>query len=233
MADILHGTTIHDLKLLMLRFAQEKSFHEDTGGGGPQSNMHMVPYLIHVGLYVINTTRVYSREFGALSSYTTNDITADLAYQADGPLYMATMAVFLKSKNEWEKDRYAHLSRLLAIAQTRFVQPSGPGTGLSDKSVKDYSVYKPYLVFFGLIDAIYKYFFKDVEGEFEQWPANLADYIRHNDEALIKNSEKLLSYYTEELLPCTSFGEFCDVVGLLEVISDSDSYLTSVLASVK
>lgn len=53
--DIGHASTVHDLKLLLMRFAHEKSFHEDTGGGGPQSNMHMVPYLIHMALYVINT----------------------------------------------------------------------------------------------------------------------------------------------------------------------------------
>lgn len=52
-----------------------------------------------------------------------------------------------------------------------------------------------------------------MSGPDEQWPNNLADYIRHNDEALMKSSEKLLSYYTEELLPCTSFPEFCDVTG--------------------
>lgn len=53
--DIGHQSTVHDLKLLVLRFAHEKSFHDDTGGGGPQSNLHMIPYLIHMGLYVINT----------------------------------------------------------------------------------------------------------------------------------------------------------------------------------
>ncbi|KAF7280363.1 hypothetical protein GWI33_006135 [Rhynchophorus ferrugineus] len=231
--DIGHSSTIHDLKLLLSRFAHEKSFHEDTGGGGPQSNMHMVPYLIHVGLYVINTTRVYSREFSTLTSYTTTDISADLAYQSEGPQYMAAMALYLKSRGEWEKERLAHLSRLIAIAQARHVQPGGASSGLGDKSVKNYTVYKPYLIFYGLVDGIYKYFFKDVEGEFEQWPNNLADYIRHNDEALMKNSEKLLNYYTDELLPCTSFGEFCDVVGLLDVIQDTDNYISSVLSSLK
>lgn len=53
--DISYASTVHDLKLLLLRFAQEKSFHDDTGGGGPQSNMHIIPYLIHMALYVINT----------------------------------------------------------------------------------------------------------------------------------------------------------------------------------
>jgi len=57
--DISYTQTVHDLKLLLLRFAQEKSFHEDTGGGGPQSNMNLVPYLMHMSLYVVNTYVTY------------------------------------------------------------------------------------------------------------------------------------------------------------------------------
>jgi E3 ubiquitin-protein ligase UBR4 len=45
------------MKLLVLKFAQEKSFSVDSGGGGPQSNLHLLPYLAHMALYVINTTR--------------------------------------------------------------------------------------------------------------------------------------------------------------------------------
>jgi E3 ubiquitin-protein ligase UBR4 len=48
----------------------------------------------------------------------------------------------------------------------------------------------------------------------DQWPSTLADYIRHNDEALLKASERLLATYREELLPCASFEEFCDVTGM-------------------
>ncbi|XP_066149479.1 E3 ubiquitin-protein ligase UBR4 isoform X2 [Euwallacea fornicatus] len=229
--DIGHASTVHDLKLLLLRFAQVKTFHEDTGGGGPQSNMHLVPYLIHVGLYVINTTRVYFREYGSLTLYKGTDIKVDLAYQVEGPLYMATLALFLKSKREWEKERLEHLSRLIVIAHVRSFQPRRLDSGLGDKSIKDYYVYRPYLIFFGLIDAIYTYFFKDVEGEYDQWPTNLADYIRHNDEALMKNSDKLLAFYTGDLLPCASFAEFCDVLDLYDV--NPDTYITSVLDSVK
>lgn len=46
-----------------------------------------------------------------------------------------------------------------------------------------------------------------------QWPSVLAEYIRHNDEAMLKASERVLATYRDELLPCTSFEEFCDVVG--------------------
>lgn len=53
--DIGHTCTLHDLKLLLLRFARGRTFHDDTGGGGPLSNMQLVPALIHMALYVINT----------------------------------------------------------------------------------------------------------------------------------------------------------------------------------
>lgn len=55
--------------------------------------------------------------------------------------------------------------------------------------------------------------FQNVCGTDEQWPSNLADYIRHSDELLLKASERLLSVYTDEYLPCSSFPEFCDVAG--------------------
>lgn len=47
----------------------------------------------------------------------------------------------------------------------------------------------------------------------DQWPSVLAEYIRHNDEAMLKASERVLASYRDELLPCASFDEFCDIVG--------------------
>lgn len=60
--DIGYVSTCHDLKLLLLRFALERSFSDGSGGGGPQSNMHFLPYLLHAALYVLNTTRLWNRE---------------------------------------------------------------------------------------------------------------------------------------------------------------------------
>ncbi|CAH1119052.1 unnamed protein product [Phaedon cochleariae] len=230
--DIGHSSTIHDLKILLLKFAQEKSFHEDTGGGGPQSNMHMVPYLIHVALYVINTTRVSKREEGSLTSYlesTNMEKWVESAYESEGPLYWATMAILLHSFSQWIENRNYHLRRLIILAHARHCQPTGPVKNLSDKTEKPYAVYKPYLVFFGLVDGIFKYFFKNISGTDEQWPNNLADYIRHNDEALLKSSEKLLTCYTDDLLPCTSFVEFCDVTGVLDIFRNPETYISDLL----
>lgn len=55
MRDPSYPYNVHDVKLLVLKFAQEKSFSEDSGGGGRQSNMHLLPYIMHMALYVINT----------------------------------------------------------------------------------------------------------------------------------------------------------------------------------
>ncbi|XP_074029001.1 E3 ubiquitin-protein ligase-like protein poe [Leptinotarsa decemlineata] len=230
--DIGHSSTIHDLKILLFKFAQEKTFHEDTGGGGPQSNMHMIPYLIHVALYVINTTRVSKREESSLMAYlesTNMEKWVESAYEAEGPLYWATISILLHSLAQWNSHRISHLRRLIILAHARHCQPSGPAKSLSDKTIKEYSVYKPYLVFFGLVDGIYNCFFKNASGADDQWPNNLADYIRHNDEALMKSSEKLLGIYTEELLPCTSFPEFCDVAGLLDDVVSPETYISDLL----
>jgi len=54
--DATYAYTIHDLKHLLIKFALEKSFSEDSGGGGRESNMYLVPYIMHMALYVINTS---------------------------------------------------------------------------------------------------------------------------------------------------------------------------------
>lgn len=60
--DATYSYTIHDLKHLMLKFAFEKSFSEDSGGGGRESNVQLLPYIMHMALYVINTYVSYSPE---------------------------------------------------------------------------------------------------------------------------------------------------------------------------
>ena len=53
--DASYTYTLHDLKHLLLKFAYEKSFSEDSGGGGRESNVKLIPYMIHMALYVLNT----------------------------------------------------------------------------------------------------------------------------------------------------------------------------------
>ncbi|XP_008551349.1 E3 ubiquitin-protein ligase UBR4 isoform X1 [Microplitis demolitor] len=235
--DISYSSTIHDLKLLLLRFAQEKSFHDDTGGGGPQSNMHIIPYLIHMALYVMNTTRASVKEEQQIMNYLKSSPSSawlDQCYEAEGPLYQITLSLIVHSPVLWQEKKIIHLQRLIILAHQRYTSPSGPTKTITDTAVKEYSVYKSVFIFFGLIDAIYANFFKDANlsakiTSYQQWSTTLADYIRENDEAMLKASERVLATYRDDLLLCNSFNEFCDIVGLHDDIPDLQSYIADCL----
>uniref|UniRef100_A0A0K8SV35 E3 ubiquitin-protein ligase UBR4 n=4 Tax=Lygus hesperus TaxID=30085 RepID=A0A0K8SV35_LYGHE len=230
--DISYSSTVHDLKLLLLRFAQEKSFHDDTGGGGPQSNMYIIPYLMHMALYVINTTRCSGREVKALNSYL-EDSRVELAWEAEGPFYWATLSLLVQSPERWGQTRLRHLTRLLVTAHVRSMSPTPLTTvSVSDVTLRPFPIYRSALLFFALIDAIYNNHFKKVVvTSEEQWASSLADYIRHNDEALVKSSDRLMSIYNDELLPCASLDEFFDVLGLLGEVTDPAGFITETLAT--
>jgi E3 ubiquitin-protein ligase UBR4 len=38
----------HDFKILLKRLAYEDSFSRDSQGGGPEHNMHLVPFLVQM-----------------------------------------------------------------------------------------------------------------------------------------------------------------------------------------
>lgn len=113
--------------------------------------------------FIFSRTRVYKREEANLINFletSNSERWIESAYEAEGPLYWITMSVLLHSFDQWTLHRVAHLKRLLVLAHARHCQPTGPVKNTWDKTVKDYSVYKPYLIFFGVVDGIYKYFFK-------------------------------------------------------------------------
>jgi E3 ubiquitin-protein ligase UBR4 len=121
--DIGYQSTIHDLKLLLLRFAQDKSFSSESGGGGPQSNMNLVPYLVHMSLYVLNTTRAMPREEKNLMAFVeaTKDRWMESCFVADGPFFYAALAMLVFSPTRWKTHRVAFLQRLLLLAHVRAV----------------------------------------------------------------------------------------------------------------
>ncbi|VVC25973.1 Hypothetical protein CINCED_3A011321 [Cinara cedri] len=233
--DISYTQTVHDLKLLLLRFAQEKSFHEDTGGGGPQSNMNLVPYLMHMALYVINTTRRTSAEERNLLSYLEpkpSDRLIESFYDTESPFYWLVMSIMLTPYSKWiSTNRLMHLNKIILMAHLyRTNSSAAPNVRSVPMTPYDYSSYKPALMFFSLINTMYEYYFKTIEvSENKNWSSCLADYIRYNDETLLKVSEKMMATFSEDFLPCTSFDEFCDVARIN--ITDTSTYIKSILST--
>lgn len=112
--------------------------------------------------FISRSTRCATREEKNLVSYLECCIPERWiasSYEAEGPFYWITFSLMLHSPAQWKKNRISHLRRLIVLSHVRHVYPSGPHK-LSDVQPKEYQVYKSGLIFYGLIDAIYKYFFK-------------------------------------------------------------------------
>lgn len=232
--------TIHDLKLLLLKFAAEESFCIDSGGGGPQSNIHLIPYIIHMALYVINTTRCQTRESKKIASaFLELPVTKwiENSMEAEGPYYYATMSLIINPPSFWRKHKLTFLMRLIVCQHARYQFPRDlSSSNHLDSNIEEYSVYKTGLIFWALIDSLYSVMFKSVpkseedkEVTCEAWTLALADYIRNNDQQMIENGDKILRYYEEELLPSSSFYDFCDIVQILHLIPSPANFLEDAL----
>ncbi|XP_047525824.1 E3 ubiquitin-protein ligase UBR4 [Pieris napi] len=231
--DIGYQCTVHDLKLLAWRFARGRTFHDDTGGGGPLSNMQLLPAMLHMALYVMNTTRMAAREANAVNEFLSWAPAKRLesAHEADGALYYATLALLVLPPAEWRRNRAEVLRRLLITGQARCVSSGVPLHALSPEQrvPRPWADLAAYAVFAALVDQLYGVMFKNVSAaSAEQWPVKLAEYIRVSDEANAKAAERIVATLTDELLPCTSFAEFCDAAGFLEDFPDPDAFLSTV-----
>ncbi|BFZ02848.1 hypothetical protein BsWGS_05885 [Bradybaena similaris] len=235
--DLNYSYNIHDLKLLLLRFAQDRSFSEESGGGGPQSNMYLIPFIMHMVLYAVNTTRATSREDKNLVGFLDQPPTkwVESTGEADGVLYSTVLAMHILPPSKWKEVRRKILERTVITAHVRAVCPLDAQQNippLTDKSVQPYSVYKPLLVFFGLVNAFFdKLFMKVKHSEGALWTKSLFEYIRHNDKPILEQCDQILRMYQEELLPCESFLEFVDVIGMLEEIPNPEDFIKDCLSS--
>ncbi|XP_008300472.1 E3 ubiquitin-protein ligase UBR4 isoform X1 [Stegastes partitus] len=224
---------IHDTKLLFLRFATEQSFSVDTGGGGRESNIHLIPYIIHTVLYVLNTTRATSREEKNLQSFQEHPCEkwVESSYDVEGPHYFTILAMHIMPPERWRTSRLYFLRRLLVTTHARKVSAVCTNK-LTDKTPKEYAVYRSPLLFWGLVDLVYDMFRKVPTSNTEGgWSFSLAEYVRHNDMPIYEASERVLRAFQDELMPAESLSEFFDVVGLLSEIPDPDLFLQDLLNS--
>lgn len=166
--DINYASTVHDFKLLLIKFAAEESFSLDSGGGGPQSNVHLIPYIVHMALYVINTTRSTARETKRVQAFLEMPANKwiEVAFDAEGVAYFSCLYLLVNPKTNWMKDRITFLKRFLAQAHVRYcytqrgAQSAASPAALMDRTPKEYHVYRTSLVLFGILDLLYSQMFK-------------------------------------------------------------------------
>jgi len=225
--DICYQSTIHDVKILISKFAQEKSFSVESGGGGPQSNLHLLPYLSHMALYVINTTRAGPRELSNIESWLSNTPAqwVEQATAAEGPLYYTAMCMLLMSPEKWTEKRHLILQRLLLTVHVR------AGSPVNKTQLFEYSKYRSVVLFWAMVDLVIKEMWKGiVQGPGQEWSNSVAEWIRANDETILTRSTKILNTFQEELVPAEDLAEVMDVAEMLDVCPSPEPFILEVLS---
>ena len=112
----------HDVKLLLLRFSLEESFSTYSKGGGRESNMKMLPYLLQMGLFFVDARatcvpqrKALQRTLAAfVTACTSADSPAPSDRASDSPLYMMVLSLLLHTPNEWKAAKLPMLKRAVA-----------------------------------------------------------------------------------------------------------------------
>lgn len=134
---------------------------------------------------------------------------------------------------------------------------SKPPKTLQDRQQKGYESYKGAILFFAFIDQYYSEIFSsipfkskessessssvaeasgvttiDITTDANDWAAQLGDWIRHNDDTLLRLTSRALKTFQDDLLPATSVDEIIDVCGLLNDIPSPESFLIEMLSMI-
>ncbi|CAF3628387.1 unnamed protein product [Adineta steineri] len=200
--------SLHDIKLLLIRFADVQSFSEDTGGGGRESNIRLIPYEMHAILYVLTTSRQIEREEKLLQNFLSRpDSTLNEAFEVDGPFFMTTLALIIMKPSDWEKNRLTFLQKLLLTAHIRSTHTPNDRTKIASKALKPFAIYKTSLIFFGLVNAFFVHMLKPRLDTISTTPYNqqLAQFLRNNDAFIMEACTKILKHFEQDLLSSQTF----------------------------
>jgi E3 ubiquitin-protein ligase UBR4 len=230
--------SIHDLKLLIIKFAENLSFSEESGGGGRESNINLLPYMIHAILYSVNTAKYVSREEKNMKNFLeASEKLVSNSFECDNAFYYLAMALVIMKPAEWAQQKVKYLQRLLLTVHTRLVNvPSLEKQKLASCTIQEFKKYKPALLFIGLVNLIFKNVNQKCQADSSEtsspvWTEKFATYIRHNDIGLMDACRKILKEFEEDLMVCEDWVEMFDVLGFLEEISEPVEFLRTYLST--
>jgi E3 ubiquitin-protein ligase UBR4 len=194
----------------------------------------LLPHMIHMALYVLNTTRQHMVEEQLIKTFIDAPVDSWIGtcYEVNGPLFATVLNMFVSSLEAWQQHRSYFIKRLLLLAHVRKLSGVPMNTLVSGEA-KEYDTYKPALMYYSLVNQLHhlcKGKLTTPPPEGEEWPQQMSTYLRNNDDVILKGAERILKRFEEDVLPCESFSEFCDVEGLLEEIPFPDQFIKEVLA---
>ncbi|KRY36956.1 Intron-binding protein aquarius [Trichinella spiralis] len=218
---------ISDLKCLLIRFCWKKSFSTDSHGGGPESNMHLIPYMLYLGGLTLiamdkddddgNRLRSNLSQFLADGS----EFWFANAFDANGLFFQSTLFILYHDHAAWATHRLDILKRFICAGHHHALFHQD---GQKEEPI-EFKNYIPYLIYFALINSIYTHMFKSVSsvlpGTDDNWLKLLLMYISANYVDLYNSSTQLFATYENHLLRFTR---------LVESIPDPDAFFSNCLS---
>lgn len=120
---------LHNLRLLLVRFVQDKSFSEHSKGGGRQSNIRFIPYLIQLGAFLMSSSpsevKTRMRKAVMQSTCDPKEQWLSLAFSDGTPAYSFSYAMeyhlvcslLVLKPDEWLRERHTFLRRLIIFSK--------------------------------------------------------------------------------------------------------------------
>ena len=147
-----------DLRGLFFKLAYEESFSVDTHGGGRESNVKLIPFMVQLGLAVLLENPAPTYE-GALASFLTEkeDKWYPTHLEPDDACLAMVTALFLRTPSFWAQSKSAFLTRILLLAHRRHVITNS-AVDVVGKPADFFKSARPLLLFYFLISETFVIF---------------------------------------------------------------------------
>ncbi|EFA82601.1 hypothetical protein PPL_04293 [Heterostelium album PN500] len=218
----------HDLKLLLVRFAKDESFSQDSKGGGKESNIRIIPFFIQFGSFLLDqkvvggsssANQLRRPHFDKLFTQfiaNTVDTVATTSTQSDNVPYYLVLTLYLHTYKEWRTNRFNLLSKLIAYSFTETLStPVTANMATPTSTAPLFNALRPWLLFFTLIDKI-----QDIVKTQDLLLTNLNSHLSSNYTKIQSEFKSLLTTF-EECKYYEDENEFFDDLGLLKDILDN------------
>lgn len=236
---------MHETRALLVKIAFKESLSQDSLGGGRESNLKLVPFLVQMGLYYAksNSTQSPTSLLNSLQSYVDAPASFPSGSEADDVCYYLTMSLHLFSKADFEKNRLKMFTRVLLLALRRAgaiakQQQKQAIAAMVTPTVTDKfnEAAQPLLVLFSVVSLLHTDILVPVPSASSATSTPTAAaapsptaaasalveerhaLLRDHSSVVIRRVHDLLGRLDDEIFPLELCEEFADVLGLLDEI---------------
>lgn len=198
----------HDLMILFNKFAKEESFSKDAGGGSAIHQVKLIPFMIQMGLYLLDTLNKNRETYETiLTSFLNTDIETNL--DVENISYNTILSLYLMTLEEWNYYKNIVLKRFITTTRN-----------LKQDHTEWFQLVRPALIFVSLIDIYQKALKPNSKltlktdsiqirhASSEQWIQDLLHKIENIDQEQLSKLEGIATLYTNKLLKFTTLEEF-------------------------